>query len=388
MATPTVFSQIMALGHRETFNRCVERYSGDAYVKSFSCRDQWMAMAFAQLTYRESLRDVESALGARTGLLYQMGFRSPVLRSTLADANERRDWRIYADWAQTLIQRARRLYVNEPLGIDLEQSVYALDSTVIDLCLNLFPWAHFRSTKAAIKLHTLLDLRGSIPTFLTLTEGSVHDVNILDSIPLEAGAVYVMDRAYVDFARLAKLNQAGSFFVTRAKTNLDYYVAESRPVDETTGLRCDQTIRLRGFQSKKDYPNGLRRVHFHDAKHDLSLVFLSNFFPPSALVIADIYRARWKIELFFKWIKQHLCIHSFMGTSSNAVRIQIWTAVATYLLVAILKKTVVITPSLHEIFQVLSVTPFEQVPIKELFVDGKLLIDTRVDSDDIPNLFS
>lgn len=388
MSCPTVFSQIMALGHRETFSRCVERYSGDAYVKSFSCRDQWLAMSFAQLTYRESLRDVESALGARTGLLYQMGFRSPVLRSTLADANERRDWRIYADWAQTLIQRARRLYADEPLGIDLEQSVYALDSTVIDLCLNLFPWAHFRSTKAAIKLHTLLDLRGSIPAFLALTEGSVHDVNILDSIPLEPGAVYVIDRAYVDFARLAKLNQAGSFFVTRAKTNLDYYVSESRPVDETTGLRCDQTIRLRGYQSKKDYPNGLRRVHFYDAKHDLHLVFLSNFFTPPPLVIADIYRARWQIELFFKWIKQHLCIHSFMGTSSNAVRIQIWTAVATYLLVAILKKTVIMTPSLHEILQVISVTPFEQVPIKELFADCIPFIDTRNSSDDIPNLFS
>jgi hypothetical protein len=378
----------MALGHRETFNRCVERYSGDAYVKNFSCRDQWLAMAFAQLTYRESLRDLESALGARTGLLYQMGFRSPVLRSTLADANERRDWRIYADWAQTLIQRARRLYAKDSLGIELDQTVYALDSTVIDLCLNLFPWAHFRSTKAAIKLHTLLDLRGSIPTFLSLTEGSVHDVNILDLIPLEPGAVYVMDKGYVDFCRLGKMNDTGAFFVTRAKTNTAYYVAESRPVDETTGLRCDQTIRLRGVQSKRDYPNGLRRIHFVDEKKDMSLVFLTNLFLPPALVIADLYRARWRIELFFKWIKQHLCIHSFMGTSSNAVRTQVWTAVATYLLVAILKKTVVKAPSMHEILQVLSVTPFEQVSIGELFAERQTPIDTSFGTDYIPNLFS
>jgi hypothetical protein len=382
MATPTVFTQVLSLGHHETFHRCVERYRGDACIKSFSCYDQWLAMAFAQLTARESLRDLEAALGARRSLLYQMGFRGRVVRSTLADANERRDWRIYADWAQTLIRRARKLYATEPFALELEQTVYALDATVIDLCLSLFPWAHFRSTKAAIKLHTLLDLRGSIPTFVTLTEGSVHEVNILDQLPIEAGAIYIMDRGYLDFARLARIARAGAFFVIRAKSNLKFYVTKSRPVELSSGLRCDQTIRLRGFYSKQGYPESLRRVRLHDAQQIRSLVFLTNHFGLTALQVSEVYRARWQIELFFKWIKGHLRIRAFVGTSENAVRIQIWTALSTYLLVAILKKTLKLEPSLHEILQVLSVTPFEKVPVSELFarpIDGENIRDGTYD---------
>ena len=333
MATPTIFTQVLSLGHHETFHRCVERYRGDTCIKSFSCYDQWLAMAFVQLTSRESLRDLEASLGARRALLYQMGFRGRVVRSTLADANERRDWRIFADWAQTLIRRARKLYATEPFALELEQTVYALDATVIDLCLSLFPWAHFRSTKAAIKLHTLLDLRGPIPTFVALTEGAVHDVNILDDLPIEAGAIYVMDRAYLDFARLARIARAGAFFVIRAKSNLKFYVVKSRPVDTTSGLRCDQTIRLRGFYSKQGYPEALRRVRFYDSKQERSLVFLTNHFGLTAFQVTEVYRARWQIELFFKWIKGHLRIRAFVGTSENAVRIQIWTALSTYLLV-------------------------------------------------------
>jgi len=385
MATPTIFTQVLSLGHHETFHRCVERYRGDTCIKSFSCYDQWLAMAFAQLTSRESLRDLEASLGARRALLYQMGFRGRVVRSTLADANERRDWRIFADWAQTLIRRARKLYATEPFALELEQTVYALDATVIDLCLSLFPWAHFRSTKAAIKLHTLLDLRGPIPTFVALTEGAVHDVNILDDLPIEAGAIYVMDRAYLDFARLARIARAGAFFVIRAKSNLKFYVVKSRPVDTTSGLRCDQTIRLRGFYSKQGYPEALRRVRFYDSKQERSLVFLTNHFGLTAFQVTEVYRARWQIELFFKWIKGHLRIRAFVGTSENAVRIQIWTALSTYLLVAILKKTLKLEPSLHEILQVLSVTPFEKVPVPELFARYSYSIDTSSEAFDIPN---
>jgi len=361
MATQTVFAQVVGLGHRETFRRCVQRYHGDAASKGFGCHDQWLAMAFAQLTFRESLRDLESSLHSRTELLYQMGFRSDVRRSTLAEANELRDWRIYADWAQSLIRRARKLYATEPFALELDQTVYALDATVIDLCLSLFPWAHFRSTKAAIKLHTLLDLRGSIPTFLALTEGAVHEVNLLDDIPIEPGAIYVMDRGYLDFTRLARFTQAGAFFVIRAKSNLHSYVSASRPVDRTTGLRCDQSIRLRGFYSRQGYPDLLRRIRYVDADREHSLVFLTNHFSLPALKITEIYRSRWQIELFFRWIKQHLRIRSFIGTSDNAVRVQIWSAISTYLLVAILKKTLKLEQSLHEILQVLSVTPFEKV---------------------------
>jgi hypothetical protein len=385
MATPTVFTQVLSLGHHETFHRCVERYRGDACIKSFSCYDQWLAMAFAQLTARESLRDLEAALGARRTLLYQMGFRGRVVRSTLADANERRDWRIYADWAQTLIRRARKLYAQEPFALELQQTVYALDATVIDLCLSLFPWADFRSTKAAIKLHTLLDLRGPIPTFVALTEGLVHGVNMLDDLPIEAGAIYIMDRAYLDFSRLARFTRSGAFFVIRAKSNLKFYVVQSRPVDKETGLRCDQTIRLRGFYSKQGYPEALRRVRFYDAKHERSLVFLTNHFGLTAFQVTEVYRARWQIELFFKWIKGHLRIRAFVGTSENAVRIQIWTALSTYLLVAILKKTLKLEPSLHEILQVLSVTPFEKVPVPELFARYPYRDDTSSDPFNIPN---
>ena len=385
MATPTIFTQVLSLGHHETFHRCVERYRGDTCIKSFSCYDQWLAMAFVQLTSRESLRDLEASLGARRALLYQMGFRGRVVRSTLADANERRDWRIFADWAQTLIRRARKLYATEPFALELEQTVYALDATVIDLCLSLFPWAYFRSTKAAIKLHTLLDLRGPIPTFVALTEGAVHDVNILDDLPIEPGAIYVMDRAYLDFARLARIARAGAFFVIRAKSNLKFYVVKSRPVDTTSGLRCDQTIRLRGFYSKQGYPEALRRVRFYDSKQERSLVFLTNHFGLTAFQVTEVYRARWQIELFFKWIKGHLRIRAFVGTSENAVRIQIWTALSTYLLVAILKKTLKLEPSLHEILQVLSVTPFEKVPVPELFARYSYSIDTSSEAFDIPN---
>jgi hypothetical protein len=387
MAAPTVFAQVVGLGHRETFRRCVYLYNGDACIKDFGCHDQWLAMAFAQLTFRESLRDLESSLAARAELLYQMGFRSRVRRSTLADANEQRDWRIYADWAQSLIRRARRLYADEPFALELEQTVYALDATVIDLCLSLFPWAYFRSTKAAIKLHTLLDLRGSIPSFLALTEGLVHEVNMLDEIPIEPGAIYVMDRAYLDFRRLARFTEAGAFFVIRAKSNLRFYVSGSHPVDLATGLRCDQAIRLRGFYSKQGYPGSLRRIRYIEPDQKRSLVFLTNHFALPAFKITEVYRCRWQIELFFRWIKQHLRIRSFIGTSDNAVRIQIWSAISTYLLVAILKKTLQLKPSLHEILQVLSVTPFEKVPVTELFAKHPVEFDTTNFTDDIPNLF-
>jgi hypothetical protein len=387
MASQTVFAQVLSLGHRETFRRCVDRYRGDLGVIHFGCHDQWLAMAFAQLTFRESLRDLESALCARSELLYQMGFRSQLRRSTLADANGVRDWRIFADWAQSLIRRARKLYANEPFALELDQTVYALDATVIDLCLSLFPWAHFRTTKAAIKLHTLLDLRGPIPTFLALTEGAVHEINILDDLPIEPGAIYVMDRGYIDFRRLRRFTDEGAYFVIRAKSNLRFYVTESRAVDRDTGLRCDQSIRLRGPLSKQDYPPSLRRIRFFDSERKHSLVLLTNNFTLSAFKITEIYKARWQIELFFRWIKQHLRIRCFIGNSDNAVRIQIWSAISTYLLVAILKKTHGLPQSLHEILQVISVTPFEKVPINELFKKKSMVIDTIEKQDDVLNLF-
>ena len=388
MANSTVFAQVMSLGHREVFRRCVERYGGDAQQRGFSCHDQWLAMAFAQLTHRESLRDLASALGSRTELLYQMGFRSPVLRSTLADANEQRDWRIYADWAQALIRRARQLYVNEPFAVDLDQTIYAFDATVIDLSLTLFPWAHFRLRESAIKLHTLLDLRGSIPTFLALTKATINEMLMLDTLPIEAGAIYVLDRGYTDFQRLMRFTAAGAFFVIRGKRALDYSVAERRAVDPTTGLRCDQTIQLRGYSSQRRYLAPLRRIGYHDPTHARSLVFLTNLFSAPAFQITELYRARWQIELFFRWIKQHLCIRHFIGNSANAVRIQIWTAVSTYLLVAILKKTWKLEPSLHEILQIISVTPFEKTPLPELFAGQPMDIEPAIHDDDVPNLFS
>lgn len=388
MANSTVFAQVMSLGHREIFRRCVERYGGDAQMKSFSCHDQWLAMAFAQLTHRESLRDLESALGARTELLYQMGFRSQVLRSTLADANEQRDWRIYADWAQALIRRARQLYVNDPFAVELDQTIYAFDATVIDLSLTLFPWAHFRLRESAIKLHTLLDLRGSIPTFLALTKATVNEMLLLDTLPIEAGAIYVFDRGYTDFKRLLRFTTAGAFFVIRGKRALDYSVAERRGVDGATGLRCDQTIHLRNDSSRLRYPVPLRRIAYRDPTHARSLVFLTNLFTAPAFQVTELYRARWQIELFFRWIKQHLCIRHFVGNSANAVRIQIWTAVSTYLLVAILKKTWKLEPSLHEIIQVISVTPFEKTPLPELFARQSMDFTPTTHDNDVPNLFS
>lgn len=388
MANSTVFAQVMSLGHREVFRRCVERYGGDAQQRGFSCHDQWLAMAFAQLTHRESLRDLESALGSRTELLYQMGFRSRVLRSTLADANEQRDWRIYADWAQALIRRARQLYVNEPFAVELEQTIYAFDATVIDLSLTLFPWAHFRLHESAIKWHTLLDLRGSIPTFLALTKATVNEMLLLDTLPIEAGAIYVLDRGYTDFKRLMRFTTAGAFFVIRGKRALDYSVAERRAVDSTMGLHCDQTIQLRGYSSQRRYLAPLRRISYRDPTHARSLVFLTNLFSAPAFQITELYRARWQIELFFRWIKQHLCIHHFIGNSANAVRIQIWTAVSTYLLVAILKKTWKLQPSLHEILQVISVTPFEKIPLPELFARQSMDCATIIHDNDVPNLFS
>ena len=388
MANSTVFAQVMSLGHREVFRRCVERYGGDTQSKSFSCHDQWLAMAFAQLTHRESLRDLESALGSRTELLYQMGFRSRVLRSTLADANEQRDWRIYADWAQALIRRARQLYVNEPFAVELDQTIYALDATVIDLSLTLFPWAHFRLCESAIKLHTLLDLRGSIPTFLALTKATVNEMLLLDTLPIEAGAIYVLDRGYTDFKRLMRFTTAGAFFVIRGKRALDYSVAERRAIDGATGLRCDQTIQLRNHSSRLRYAAPLRRIAYRDPTHARSLVFLTNLFTVPAFQVTELYRARWQIELFFRWIKQHLCIRHFVGNSANAVRIQIWTAVSTYLLVAILKKTWKLEPSLHEILQVISVTPFEKTPLPELFAEQPMSIEPTIHNDDVPNLFS
>lgn len=388
MANSTVFAQVMSLGHREVFRRCVERYGGDVQMKSFSCHDQWLAMAFAQLTHRESLRDLASALGSRTELLYQMGFRSQVLRSTLADANEQRDWRIYADWAQTLIRRARQLYVNEPFAVELDQTIYAFDATVIDLSLTLFPWAHFRLRESAIKLHTLLDLRGSIPTFLALTKATVNEMLLLDTLPIEAGAIYVLDRGYTDFKRLMRFTAAGAFFVIRGKRALDYSVAERRTVDRATGLHCDQTIQLHNYSSRLRYPAPLRRIAYRDPTHARSLVFLTNLFSAPAFQITELYRARWQIELFFRWIKQHLCIQHFIGNSANAVRIQIWTAVSTYLLVAILKKTWKLEPSLHEILQVISVTPFEKIPLPELFARQSMDFTPTIHDNDIPNLFS
>lgn len=367
MSDTTVFAQVVGFGHRETFRRCVDRYDGDTGSRAFSCHDQWLAMAFAQLTYRDSLRDIVTALEARPALLYQMGFRCRIARSTLSDSNETRDWRIFADWAQSLIRRARKLYALEPFGVELDQSVYALDATVIDLCLSLFPWAHFRSTKAAIKLHTLMDLRGSIPSLLVMTDGSAHEINMLDTLPIERGAIYIMDRGYTDFGRLYRFAVEGASFVIRAKSNLKFRVVSSRPVDRDTGLRCDQSIRLRGAKVSLDYPDAIRRIRFYDSEQKRSFVFLTNNFLLSAEMISQLYRSRWHIELFFRWIKQHLRIHSFVGTSENAVRIQIWTAISTYLLVAIMKKTLNLKPSLHEILQVISVTPFEKVPVSELF---------------------
>jgi hypothetical protein len=353
-----LFAQLMDFLPWSTFTRIVGRYGGDRAVRTLPCAEQFRVMAFAQLTYRESLRDIEACLSAQAAKLYHMGFRNPVRRSTLADANEVRDWRIYAEFAHRLIAQARRLYAGESLGVDLTNTVYALDSTTIDLCLSVFPWAHFRSTKAAVKMHTLLDLRGNIPSFIHISDGKLHDVHALDMLLPEPGAIYVMDRGYIDFARLHVLHQAGAFFVTRAKSNLDAHRIYSAPTDRTTGVICDQTIALDGYLAGRDYPAHLRRIRFRDAETGKTLVFLTNQVTLPALTICALYKSRWQVELFFKWIKQHLRIKQFYGTSENAVKTQIWIAVSVYVLVAIVRKRLKLEASLYTLLQVFSVTLF------------------------------
>jgi hypothetical protein len=359
----TIFSQLMDFFPLHEFRQCVERYHGNYKIKSFSCWDQFLCLAFAQLTYRESLRDIQACLRAAEQRLYHMGIRGKVSRNTLAHANQVRDWRIYADFAQVLIRRARELYAHEPFGLELDQAIYALDATVIDLCLSLFPWAKFRRHKGAVKLHALLDLRGNIPTIVLITPGKVHEVNLLDQIPIEAGAIYLLDRAYGDFARLYRIHQSSAFFVIRAKGNFRFERLYSRPVDKSEGVQCDQIIVLHHFYAKKDYPEKLRRIRFYDTEQNRRLVFLTNNFSLPALTIAKIYKCRWQIELFFKWIKQHLRIKAFYGTSENAVKTQIWTAISVYVLVAIVKKQLHLERSLYTILQILSVTLFEKTPI-------------------------
>ena len=366
-AGKTLFAQLMDFLPWSTFNRYVARYGGDKGVRTLTCAEQFRVMAFAQLTYRESLRDIEVSLSAQASKLYHMGFREPVRRSTLADANELRDWRIYADFAARLIIQARALYASEDLGLELSNTVYALDSTTIDLCLSVFPWAHFRTTKAAVKMHTLLDLRGSIPSFIHVSDGKLHDVHALDLLTPEAGAIYVMDRGYVDFARLHRLHLAGAFFVTRAKSNLKAHRVYSAPTDRDTGILCDQTIALEGFYSKQDYPTYLRRVRFKDPETGKTLVFLTNQMSLPAATICALYKSRWQVELFFKWIKQHLRIKQFFGTSENAVKTQIWIAVSVYVLVAIIRKKLNIDASLYTLLQVLSLTLFEKMPLQQAF---------------------
>jgi hypothetical protein len=361
-----VFAQLTEHLPLTTFRRCVALYAGEHKVKNFTCLEQFLCLAFAQLTYRESLRDIEACLRAQREKLYHMGIRSRISRSTLADANEVRDWRIYADFAQRLIVMARKLYIDEPFGVDLKETVYALDTTTIDLCLSVFPWAPFRRAKAAVKLHTLLDLRGNIPTFIHISDGKMHEVNVLDQLLPEPGAFYVMDRGFLHFERLFRFHEAGSFFVTRGKSNLKAQRRYSRPVDRTTGLVCDQTILLTGFYSLKGFETPLRRIRFRDPKSGKRLIFLTNNFTLPALTITELYRCRWQVELFFKWIKQHLRIKQFYGTSENAVKTQIWIAVSVYVLVAIVKKRLNISASLYEMLQILSLTMFEQTPLNSL----------------------
>ena len=370
-AGKTLFAQLMDFLPCSTFSRIGARYGGDARVRAMTCAEQFRVMAFAQLTYRESLRDIEVCLSAQASKLYHMGFREPVRRSTLADANESRDWRIYADFAQILIAQARTLYATDTLGIELSNTVYALDSTTIDLCLSVFPWAPFRSTKAAVKMHTLLDLRGAIPSFIHISDGKLHDVHVLDLLMPEPGAFYVMDRGYMDFARLYTLAQAGSFFVTRAKSNLDAHRLYSAPTDRTSGVICDHTIALDGCGSRRDYPAHLRRIRFHDPTTDKTLVFLTNQTALPALTICALYKSRWQVELFFKWIKQHLRIKRFYGTSENAVKSQIWIAMSVYVLVAIVRKRLALDTSLYTLLQILSLTLFEKMPVQQAFPDNE-----------------
>jgi len=359
----TIFSQVIDFLPQNKFRHCVNRYNGNYRVRSFTCYDQLLCMAFAQLTYRESLRDIECCLRAMREKLYHMGIRGKVSRNTLAKANETRDWQIYSDFAQILIHEARRLYVDDGFGLELDETVYALDSSTIDLCLSVFPWAKFRKTKGAVKLHTLLDLRGDIPTFIWITDGKVHDVNVLDHLIPEPGAIYIMDRAYLDFQRLYQLHQSSAVFVTRSKTNTGLRRIYSHKVDKTTGVKFDQTVALTGFYSKKDYPEKLRRIKYFDTEKGRSFIFLTNQFTLPPITIAELYRYRWRVEIFFKWIKQHLRIKSFYGTSENAVKTQIWIAVSTYVLVAIMRKRLKIDLTLYTILQILSITLFEKMPI-------------------------
>ena len=363
----TLFSQIMNFLPWKTFHRIVDRYEGDHRVRTLPCAEHFRVLAFAQLAYRESLRDIEAVLSAQSAKLYHMGIRSPVRRSTLADANERRDWRIFAEFAQRLIAQARRLYAEEDLGLELSNTVHALDSTTIDLCLSLFPWAPFRKAKAAVKMHTLLDLRGNIPSFIHVSDGKLHDVNVLDLLLPEPAAVYVMDRAYLDYERLFTLHRAGAFFVTRAKSNADLRRVYSAPNDRPRGIVCDQTVALSGFYSRKRYPLHLRRIRFKDPESQKTYIFLTNLFGPPPMTVCELYKARWQIELFFKWIKQHLRIKKFHGTSVNAVKTQVWVAVTVYVLVAIVKKRLELDASLHTLLQIFSVTLFEKTALEKGF---------------------
>ncbi len=383
----TLFAQLMEFLPWKTFDRIVDRYGGDQRVRTLSCAEQWRVMAFAQLTYRESLRDIEACLLAQAGKLYHMGLRSPVSRSTLADANERRDWRIYADLAQRLITQARALYAHEDLGLELTNTVYALDATTIDLCLTLFPWAPFQQSKAAIKLHTLLDLRGAIPSFIHISDGRLADVTVLDLLLPEPGAFYVMDRGYQDYARFYALDQAGSFFVTRAKRNLDARRLYSAAVERRSGLICDQTIAFNGRLAARDYPVPLRRIRYRDREAQKTLVFLTNHTRLPALTVCSLYKSRWQVELFFRWIKQHLRIKRFYGTSENAVRTQIWIAIAVYVLVAIVKKKLRLSASLHTLLQILSVTVFEKLPLQQALAETQVAEEPQLTTNQL-NLFA
>jgi hypothetical protein len=367
----TVFAQIIDFVPKRKFRRCVERYKGNYRVRSFTCFDQFLCMAFAQLTYRESLRDIQCCLRAMDAKLYHSGFRGNVSKSNLADANEKRDWRIYRDVAQILIRKARDLYAGDDFGLQLDEAVYALDASIIDLCLSVFPWAGFRRTKSAVKLHTLLDLRGNIPSFVAITDGRYHEVNILDVLLMEPGAIYIMDRGYLDFERLYNVDQAAAFFIIRSKANTRMRRLYSKPVDKACGLRCDQIVVPAGYYSAKDYPAKLRRIKFYDQDQKRHLVFLTNHFKLPAFLVAQLYRYRWKVELFFKWIKQHLKIKAFYGTSENAVKTQIWIAICVYVLVAIIKKQLKIELSLHTILQILSLTSFEKVSLLQLLTENE-----------------
>ena len=376
-----VFSQICDVIDRKQFQRCTTKHPMPRASKGMTARDQFLCMAFAQLTYRESLRDIEACLGSQANLLYAMGIRGTATRTNLAYANKHRNWEVYFDLAQILIRKARRLYASDRYILEIDEIVYAIDASTIDLCMSLFPWARFRKRKSAIKLHAMVDLNGSIPAFIAITEGKVHDVNALDWIVFEAGAFYVLDRGYVDFLRLAGIHSAWAFFVTRAKANMSYYVRESRSVDKTVGLRSDQTVRLNGAKTRKHFPHDLRRVSFRDAESGKLLVFVTNNFDIDALVVAKIYKARWQIELFFKWIKQNLRVKSFFGLSENAVKTQIWIAISVYLMVAILNKTLRIEQSMSRILQVISVNIFSKDPIHQLLMKN----DTRNSDVDNPN---